>query len=121
MNEKDKPMDPEALVDLTLENYEKRMAKRKIPDIYFFVRYGSSVERRGPQGDLHGTYIVQWLFPFHLDRVVKVETGPRGTEMTVESSPPWDYDVIRAADVEIKSADERHALLEEHFGQPIPR
>jgi hypothetical protein len=103
MNEKDKPMDVEALVDLTLENYAKRMAKRKIPDIYFFVTLGSFIERRGPRGGSRGAYVLGWPLHFHLDQVVRVETGRRGTEITFEISNGSEYEVIRAADVEVKS------------------
>ena len=76
------------------------------------------MERRGPRGGFRSIYIVPEAFLFHLDEIVKVDRGPRGTEITIESSPPWGDDVIRAADLEIKSEQDFNDFIEQRSKRP---
>jgi hypothetical protein len=59
MAKKDKPLelDSEALVQRMIENREKRLAKKPLPNIYFYVRPGAVVTILGRRGGHRGAYV----------------------------------------------------------------
>ena len=113
MDKRRKLCDPEVLAQKIIENREKRLAKKPLPDLYFIVKSQAVVTILGPRGGHRGTYVNPEAFPFHLDQVVTVGSGPRGSEIVFESSPPWENNAVRLADVEIKTAAEVAAFMED--------
>jgi hypothetical protein len=113
MAKKDKPLDTEALIQRMIENREERLAKKSLPDIYFYVRPGAIVTVLGRRGGHRGAYPNPEAFFFHLDEVVTVDISSRGAEIVFESSPPWENKAVSTADVEIKAHAEVEAFIEE--------
>jgi hypothetical protein len=115
MAKKDKPLelDTEALAQRIIENREKRLAKKPLPDIYFYVKPGAVVTLLGRRGGYRGAYPNPEAFFFHLDEVVTVDISSRGAELVFESSPPWEFSAVSTGDVEIKTHAEVEAFIEE--------
>ena len=63
--------------------------------------------------DTEAAYVNPEGFFFHLDEVVTVDIGPYCTQIIFESSPPWENQAVRAADVEIKATADFEAFMEE--------
>jgi hypothetical protein len=113
MNEKDKRLEIDAILQRMKANRAKRLAKKPLPDMYFHVKTGANVTILGPRGGLRDIYVTPEPFFFHLDQVIKVDLSPRGAEIIFESSPPWENTAVRVADVEIKAPAEWEAFHEE--------